>query len=929
MQDELLEAFRNPYLLISFVSVLSFCVTGSAQVTDAVQVEFKAYRLQQLEMGGTFAGSRNARMSFDAVTLDGNTLRKCIVVDWLTLVGRDLDGILSSSAGALLIVIPFDIKTLNSEQRKSFADLERALLAVRTDLPVFVVQSNAETAALLEDAASTSASSTASVISSLASPTTLLSTTSSPSATALNYQPNNVVARLSSGDRTAPTIAFVAHYDTHSAFPGLSPGSDSNGSGVVALLELLAILKKFYDKPSTRPPYNLDFLWSAAGKLNFQGARQFAEQWQDKNPESKLELAICVEGIGGKGSLYYHVAKIPNEGSAAERFLQRLRATQNIEIVAKKISVNQLLSWEHERFNIKRLAAVTVSRYPSHEEHIRHSLLDTPEQIDKEQLNNAIRSLAEAVLGYLLNLKGGVASDNRVEADYTMLSKQAVNSERIDFFMSQLTNGGRSAADQENTKAVASNIAAAAGAYAKVTQQGVLLSEISIWAGISDSIVAERVRPAAFELFVAAGVISYLAVFYQLSNVALSVLEGSEMLGQTSLALCRGSNRHLQVLRTLKQTAKRCDDLKTPIQQWGWEYLLRQRALKRPLSPNLGIYKIQLTMGMSGMHRVTGCVMAGAMLFGSVGFAVAPFNFTQFIDYIRGWNLPAFVTGTFKWIIAFPIVYHSLNGIRHMSFDMARGIDLPSIYKSGYLVMALSVLITTLIVAKALQLGRDESAVWGMATEEEPSRRLVEYDYEEPRLHIKGFVVDYFAWRISQAGHEWYEQPELPFGVQPEHQMMRQVATLFERRQAKDFEELFKDLLKDGEDLAFPRYCQVIDTLTRADPDDKAMSYGRVIGLISFGGALATRFAEMNKRNEIFKMANYTSKYIDLRIRLTWAKDGRSWSDFMRTSLEALERGEKGEMSFVMTTRLGLMLTAGAIAVLGLLFSSKFIFAKH
>ena len=37
----------------------------------------------------------------------------------------------------------------------------------------------------------------------------------------------------------------------------MSVGADSNGSGVVALMELLAIMKKFYEKPSTRPNYHM------------------------------------------------------------------------------------------------------------------------------------------------------------------------------------------------------------------------------------------------------------------------------------------------------------------------------------------------------------------------------------------------------------------------------------------------------------------------------------------------------------------------------------------------------------------------------------------------------------------------------------------------------------------------------------------------
>lgn len=54
------------------------------------------------------------------------------------------------------------------------------------------------------------------------------------------------------------------------------------------------------------------------------------------------------------------------------------------------------------------------------------------------------------------------------------------------------------------------------------------------------------------------------------------------------------------------------------------------------------------------------------LLVGGVGFAVLPVDFTTFIEYLRAMNLPCAVTGVFKFIIAFPIVFHTLNGIRFM-----------------------------------------------------------------------------------------------------------------------------------------------------------------------------------------------------------------------------------------------------------------------
>ncbi len=46
----------------------------------------------------------------------------------------------------------------------------------------------------------------------------------------------------------------------------------------------------------------------------------------------------------------------------------------------------------------------------------------------------------------------------------------------------------------------------------------------------------------------------------------------------------------------------------------------------------------------------------------------------------------------------FALVYHFFNGIRHLAWDAGYGLDLDSSYKSGYLVVAMSLVITFLIL---------------------------------------------------------------------------------------------------------------------------------------------------------------------------------------------------------------------------------------
>ncbi|ETN73719.1 hypothetical protein NECAME_00808 [Necator americanus] len=560
--EELLEAIRNPFFIAYISVLLTFCVVnGSQQLGDKVELEFQAFRLQQYELNGNIIGSKTFRVQYEAVSLNSKALRRCVVTSWRELTGHtNLDDLLVNSVGALLIIIPSDLDALSPADKTLFSELERRLAAARTELAVYVIYSSPEASAILSDVQSSSGvtkSATQQLINSVAANTFQFTSTGSHSSNALTYKPNNIIGRLSSIDRSAPTIAFVAHYDSHAAFPGAAVGADSNGSGVVVLLELLAIFRKLYEKPTTRPPFNLVFVWTAAGKYNYQGARQFVEDFQSDSSgkieffriictvylkkqfifvqdDHRLELAICVEAVGGAGPLRMHASKQPADGSAADRLLRRLRLAapnQSVELVTKKISMNQPSAWEHEKFNIKRLPAVTLSRLSTHDDPIRKSMLDTPSQLSLEVLEQNIRrviTIAEAVLGHMLSLpEGGYSADPRISADTSVLSRDAVDRQRLAHAIRLFAGRPRPVADEAATMACAANLAVAVGNHAKVTVSPVSMHEVQIWPGISDRLMAERVKPAVFDLVIAGGVFAYLAAFYHLVSRAQHVLESA------------------------------------------------------------------------------------------------------------------------------------------------------------------------------------------------------------------------------------------------------------------------------------------------------------------------------------------------------------------------------------------------------------------
>lgn len=51
-------------------------------------------------------------------------------------------------------------------------------------------------------------------------------------------------------------------------------GSDSNGSGVVALLEIARLFSSLYSSPKTRGKYNLLFALTSGGPYNYNGTHK-------------------------------------------------------------------------------------------------------------------------------------------------------------------------------------------------------------------------------------------------------------------------------------------------------------------------------------------------------------------------------------------------------------------------------------------------------------------------------------------------------------------------------------------------------------------------------------------------------------------------------------------------------------------------------
>jgi len=142
---------------------------------------------------------------------------------------------------------------------------------------------------------------------------------------------------------------------------------NTNGSGVVALLELMRILSKFYENYENvlKSFFNLfsrfDFLFilTSAGNLNYEGTQHFINNL-DSSIVKNIDFVLCLDSVGKYDELFLHISRYPKEVEESANRLYKIFNTtadnMNLELkyIRKKIYLqNKNVPWEHEQFTSK------------------------------------------------------------------------------------------------------------------------------------------------------------------------------------------------------------------------------------------------------------------------------------------------------------------------------------------------------------------------------------------------------------------------------------------------------------------------------------------------------------------------------------------------------------------------------------------------
>jgi succinate dehydrogenase / fumarate reductase cytochrome b subunit len=124
---------------------------------------------------------------------------------------------------------------------------------------------------------------------------------------------------------------------------------------------------------------------------------------------------------------------------------------------------------------------------------------------------------------------------------------------------------------------------------------------------------------------------------------------------------------------------------------------------ERPLSPHLQVWRWHITMATSILHRATGVALyVGALIAAAwaISLAQGPDSYASF-KHLLGSPLGKVVMAG----LTVSYFYHLANGIRHLTWDAGRGLDVKTANATAVLVFAFAAAASVAVWAIAIMTG--------------------------------------------------------------------------------------------------------------------------------------------------------------------------------------------------------------------------------
>eukprot|EP00249_Psilotum_nudum_P021999 c28334_g1_i1 orf=591-2297(+) len=416
------------HAILAFLCLFAACI----EICDAAAV-VDVYRVIQYDLRGIPFGSRRASLNHHASSMlyaHGVDLSRTVVIMPITKVNITvLNDFLQSKRllGGLLLLLPQsfgqkekadgegDTEDADADDISNIIGLEQWLIHNNIPYPVYFTFEEEKIRTILKEVKDSDAEGrhATAITGGYKLVVPALEPKKLPAPILTNIQGWLPGLRGDEDSSQLPTIAIVASYDTFGAAPDLSVGSDSNGSGVVALLELARLFSRLYSNIKTRGKYNLLFGLTSGGPYNYNGTYKWLRSFDQRLRES-IDYALCLNSIGLRmDKLWLHISKPPDNIYIKQIYdgmkdvADELGVTLGIK--HKKINVsNSRVAWEHEQFSRYRVTSATLSGLDTAPELLQHTggIYDCRGNANDTAIIQNIKLVAESLARHIYGHQG-------------------------------------------------------------------------------------------------------------------------------------------------------------------------------------------------------------------------------------------------------------------------------------------------------------------------------------------------------------------------------------------------------------------------------------------------------------------------------------------------------------------------------------------
>ena len=248
-------------------------------------------------------GSRGASLSLVASVRSENIpSHGAVILRWNELKLEEFEKYAKSASG-LLIIIPAEDEKMKKEEVESWNEIERYIVSHSLSIPIFFAY-DSEDIRRVEKEASGGISSAFDECELSVSGLTEAPFVKDAEIASVHGWLKGLTSEV---DAHLPTIAIVANYDSLSAIPSLAKGANSNGSGVVAVLELARLFSKIYRQPRSRVAFNFLFVLTGASKFNYAGTKFWIER-MERDILDRIDFVLCLDSIASE-DLHLHFSR--------------------------------------------------------------------------------------------------------------------------------------------------------------------------------------------------------------------------------------------------------------------------------------------------------------------------------------------------------------------------------------------------------------------------------------------------------------------------------------------------------------------------------------------------------------------------------------------------------------------------------------------